>query len=358
VFSFSLRMTSTSGVGSSEAAELSRSRLRESFSSMSGKLTLSPEIIIPEPSDPTALLLQSTQIKNLSEQLRTKAKANSLWMSGSLSSLQQITSEQEEARGSFPGPLPVIYCDYKDKQEDCSFSSIKEAGAEGVLVTVNSQNIVSSPSDFVIDGDVKSEFEGALGCGLQPIPEVLVDARSCSKWGDDDVMALVDNLAMQCGGDPVSIVLSFTVDDNDSGEGDEGEDEGIDLPLISQTVKEKLGILGSVRVLAGENRMGQYLDHLKGKGFSGAVLRCECVPGYRMNPDLEAVTNFWSAAISDLKSTKSKTFSFRSKNNMEKNLSTQWFNYQKDVMSSGALGEESAASVRDMDLDSGDYMGF
>lgn len=50
----------------SELAELARGRLREALRSPAGKLTLSPEIIIPEPNDPTALLLQASEVTKTS----------------------------------------------------------------------------------------------------------------------------------------------------------------------------------------------------------------------------------------------------------------------------------------------------
>ena len=49
-----------------ERSELSRGRLKEALYSPSGKLTFSPEIIIPEPTDPTALLLQSSEVAKMS----------------------------------------------------------------------------------------------------------------------------------------------------------------------------------------------------------------------------------------------------------------------------------------------------
>ncbi len=60
-----------------------------------------------------------------------------------------------------------------------------------------------------------------------------------------------------------------------------------------------------------------------------------------LQPDLEIVGKFWSACINDLKSTESKAFSFRSKNNMEKNSGQQWMNCQSDIMTSNALCDES-----------------
>jgi hypothetical protein len=75
--------------------------------------------------------------------------------------------------------------------------------------------------------------------------------------------------------------------------------------------------------------------------------------------DLERVGRFWQACISDLKSTRSKNFALRVKNKMEKHEATEWLNFSKSVMDSGALGEVGGdASEIGVDADSGDYKGF
>ena len=116
-------------------------------------------------------------------------------------------------------------------------------------------------------------------------------------------------------------------------------------------------ILGSVRVVAGEGRIGAETARFKECGFTGTVLRNDCLPGFRNQLDLEIVGMFWNNAIQDLKSTRSKSFSFRSKNNMEKSQATVWGNYQKDVLESGALGDPNEM-VSAVDSAAGDYQGF
>ena len=69
-----------------------------------------------------------------------------------------------------------------------------------------------------------------------------------------------------------------------------------------------------------------------------------------------ALAAFWSAALGDLKGNKSRAFGFNTKVKLEKDVPMEWFNYQKDVMSSGALGIEEKASG--IDLDNGDFVGF
>jgi hypothetical protein len=78
-----------------------------------------------------------------------------------------------------------------------------------------------------------------------------------------------------------------------------------------------------------------------------------------MNPDLKFVSGFWTAAISDIKSTKSKSFNFRSKINQDfkdRDLPMEWYNYQKNVMDSGALGDSPVPG--DINSANGDYAGF
>lgn len=49
-----------------ESAQQTRGKLAEALSSPSSKLTISPEVLIPVPNDPTALLLQGTKVTQLS----------------------------------------------------------------------------------------------------------------------------------------------------------------------------------------------------------------------------------------------------------------------------------------------------
>ena len=104
--------------------------------------------------------------------------------------------------------------------------------------------------------------------------------------------------------------------------------------------------------------MNQATSQISTDKFNGAFLRADCVPGYRLNPDLNVVGGFWSAAMGDLKSLKSKNFSFRSKVKLEKDIPMEWFNYQKDVMDSGALGMTGGGADPSLNPDAGDYQGF
>jgi len=365
---------------SSSSNQMSRDRLSSVLSSLSGKLTLSPEIIIPEPTDPTALLLQNDKITKLSESIRTKAKANAAFVSAStITSLQSFILEQEESRGNFPGPVPVVYCYDSTSSTSMSLKDISNAGVEGILLPLLSDNTIiidsidalQSYSDD-IDQVFMPKYKEALECGLQCIPEITLDgAGATNTWTEENVLSIVDFLKQKCSmvdhALPAALILSMQAElqttdhHNDSKETTTDENEPIlNLPQIPKSLKKQIPILGSVRVLAGENRMGWYISKLKNAGYVGAFLRADCVPGFRLNPDLQQVSSFWSACIGDLKSTKSKHFGFRAKINtlVDRDIPMEWYNLQKDVMSSGALGSESHASMDDMDPSGGDFKGF
>jgi hypothetical protein len=69
------------------------------------------------------------------------------------------------------------------------------------------------------------------------------------------------------------------------------------------------------------------------------------------------VGQFWAACIHDLKSTRSKSFQFQSRNNMRKSVSAEWMKYQSNVIESGALGDpnDSYSVVNEA---AGEYKGF
>ena len=174
-------LSSSSSSGSD--ASVTRSRVMESLASPSGKLTISPEIVIPDPSEPTAILLQADAIKTMSGRVRN-SKANTAWISGSLTAIQSFCSEQESARGSFPGPLPVIYCNAANTATAAGESSLlspealAEAGVSGIVVPLlggkeleSVDQISSASSDH---NDWVTACQTALDCGIQPIPEVVL----------------------------------------------------------------------------------------------------------------------------------------------------------------------------------------
>ena len=141
------------------------------------------------------------------------------------------------------------------------------------------------------------------------------------------------------------------------GEG-EVEEKTIRLPAITKELSKRIPILGSVRVAAGGGRMGKAAKAFKAVGFNGILLKSDCLPGFRFNVDLDQVGSFWSMALSDLKSTRSKSFNFRSKVELDRDIPLEWFNYQKNVMESGALGGSEDIGANPLDTDNGDYQGF
>jgi hypothetical protein len=360
---------SLSSPASSEAAQLTRARIQQAMSSPSGKLTISPEIFVPEPSSPTAILLQGPAVTQLSTAIRVKAKANIAFVAAdSFGSYRTFCKEQEEARGNFPGPVPVIYCATENNGiskllED--MTEVSETGVSGVLVSVNEGSEISSVDDISEDGETSwlKLCKTALECGLQPIPEITLKDLTATTWKEEEMEALVSKLSELMGEDPVSILITINSSSNKEDEsGDEEETsepaETLPLPVVPKALGKRVPILASVREGAGAGRLGQETARIKASGFTGAVLRRKCVPGFPANPPLEFSSDFWSACIGDLKSTRSKSFNFRSKNNMETHIATKWADYQSDVMDSGALGDMADSAPPGFDPDSGDYQGF
>ncbi|GKY90518.1 hypothetical protein MPSEU_000025500 [Mayamaea pseudoterrestris] len=327
----------------------SRGRLSQALSSPSGKLTLSPELVIPEPADMTAILLQSNAIQTISAKVRT-AKANAVFLQGSVMALKTFCNEQESAQGGFPGPLPVIYCSkYDDNTQD-----VADAGADGLLVSLK-QSISSSDVSSILheDSTFLETIKTARDCGLQIIPEVTIDHDFAASWSEEDFTKLLDELTEFIGEEPVAVVVSI----NPASDDEQETVAQAALPLVSKELRKRVALLGSIKVSGGEGRLGAETARFKEAGYAGAFLRSDCVPGFRLNPDLDTVGRFWAACINDLKSTRSKSFSFRSKNNMEKSLGTQWANLQNSVIESGALGDPNE-QVSMMDASNGDFQGF
>lgn len=328
-------------------SDVSRSRLFEAFSSPSGKLTFSPELVIPESTDPTAILLQTNAVQTLSQNIRS-CKANAAFIQGSIASLGTFATEQEGARGNFPGPVPVVFC--PSEEEEVDFSELSEIGVEGVMIQVCNGDSLSSLDEIDGDDSFTKRCKAAFDVGLQPIPEVIIKDDVAASFKENDIEELVEKVTAKVGEDPVSIVISV------SGTSEADDESPVALPAVPKALGKKVPILGSVSVLAGDGRIGAETARFKQCGFTGAFLRNDCLPGFRGPVDLGIVGMFWNNAINDLKSTKSKSFSFRSKNNMEKSQATVWGNFQKDVVESGALGDPN--EMVSINSDAGDYQGF
>lgn len=281
-----------------------------------------------------------------------------MFVEGSVDALTPLGKEQESARGNFPGPVPIICSlniDDIDKDRLESLANID--GVEGVLVPFCVTKGISSVDSYAeeISGKPLTELCGDIwAAGMQPIPEIIVSKGS--EWNDEQVISLIDAVKDTCGGlDPVSIVFTSQESEEDSEEANDLSTPEITIPT---SIKKRIAFVGSIRTTAGEGRMNQAISQLSSCNFSAAFLRADCVPGYRMNPDLNVVGGFWAAALSDLKSLKSKSFSFRSKVKIENDVPMAWYNYQKDVMDSGALGLSGGGPDPTLNTDAGDYKGF
>ncbi|KAL7444399.1 hypothetical protein ACHAXM_012001 [Skeletonema potamos] len=348
----------------SSRAQTARSRLSEAFRSPSKKLTLHPEIVLPEPSDPTALLLRASEVTKLSQVLRTRAKANAVFVEGTVDALIPMGKEQENARGNFPGPVPIVYSLTDSANLSSSLEQLKTIdGVEGVLLSFFGGKEIASVDAYLEEAKnsaITDMCSAIWDAGLQPIPELVLSPGS--EWSEEDVERLVDAVKDTCGGlDPVSIVFTNGAVEESSEESNKEDQEVVkSTPTLSipDSISKRLAFVGSIRTTAGGGRMNEATSQLSTDKFNGAFLRADCVPGYRLNPDLNVVGGFWSAAIGDLKSLKSKNFSFRSKVKLEKDIPMAWYNYQKDVMESGALGGSGAGADPTLNSDAGDYKGF
>lgn len=333
-----------------------RARFAQSFSSPAGKLTYSPEIMLGEPADPTSILLQNSAVQDLSSKIRA-SKANAAFLRGSVTGLNTFCKEQENAVGSFPGPVPVVFC-LENDLNDVDLPTIAQCGAHGVMVPVCSGAELESPDALESSSTTWIDVcKAAMGYGIQPIPEVVLGAESCKNWDESAFMALLDKLNSILGEDPVTVVVTVNppiVPDDDD---EDADVEPVALPTLTKTVTKRVPMTGSLREPAGDNRLSLGSSRFKEAGFTSNLLRTECFPGFDVRLDLNIVGRFWAGCIADLKSTRSKSFAFRSKNNMEKNALTNWSNYQKSVIDSGALGDpnESYSVVNE---EAGEYKGF
>ena len=378
----------------------SRQRFASSFRSPSGKLTYVPELVLPETTDATGLLLHSNAVQTLSKRLRA-CQAHAALVKASLPTLQLLVQEQESARGAVPGPVPLI-CSYEavvtaaavdgfgdgDGNGDLQSSGVQDvmariaaAGVDGVLVTANNDGrslaLTDLPAKTGDDGDPLASdapfveaCRAALEYGLQPIPELVFAAvaegsteRQDSDVNIDDVTHWIDAVARILGTDPVCVVVTMqpppvATEEEDTVAG--STPASMDYPRVSKKLGRRCPVVGSVRSPAGDNRIGCATAALKEAGYTCALLRNECVP-VGSSPgrtlDLEVVGQFWASCIDDLRSVKSKSFAFRSKNNLEKKAATVWSNYQSNVIESGALGDPNE-SYSVVDSAAGDYQGF
>ncbi|KAL7576703.1 hypothetical protein ACA910_005628 [Epithemia clementina (nom. ined.)] len=296
---------------------------------------------------------------------------------------------------------------------------ISNAGADGLLVSVEvddawttTSTLLSTSTSMSTTAPWVQVCQSALDCGLQPIPELLVPtsmtgsnnhkAASVSQW--------VDQVCTLLGFDPVALLLTIRNNhhhhnnNDDSNDAEPPEEEGsIHPPDLSvatlpyycpqqdsnsdndvtstttttttsqrKRIKTRMPLLASIQRPTGEGRLQAESTRLKDEAgyLAGAVLRRQCLPpGLQLSSTsnnnhqkqyatiLELWGPFWASCLNDLKSTRSKSFSFRAKNQMEKSVATQWGNYQKSILESGALGDpKESHSV--VDEAAGDYKGF
>ena len=217
--------------------EQRRNRLSQAISSVTKKLTYSPELVLPEPMDWTAIALQTHAITGLSKQLR-HAKANVIVLQASITALQTMTSEQATVLpGTFPESVPIVYTipsssssdNDNDKENDdndknpkndlftTQWNEISQAGADGVLISVQSSDLLSSSSSESSSESSSSSWieqcQTAMKCGLQPIPELLINNNNNQDTNDSypsPISHCVNEICTALGFDPVAMVVTTT----------------------------------------------------------------------------------------------------------------------------------------------------
>jgi hypothetical protein len=305
--------------------------------------------------------------------MRQVAKANAVFIqTDDVTDAATFCNEQKNSLGQFPGPVPVVYIlhENNDDKDDTIISckSIAQAGVDGILIPMDRWNA--------------QICQQALSSGIEPIPEIPIDTTTTTENVLESLEQIVSKLSETMGKDPVCLVLtpqqSSTTDPS-------LQSDTFSLPpslTASRTSTSasafprmsSIPLWVSVRVLAGDDRLGQVANLCKTRGLAGCLLRRECLPGgFHTSPNkkststtnrgaaqpnyLDVVRTCWEAILGDLKSTRSKSFSFRSKNNLERSAASKWGSLQRSVLESGALGDPNE-SVSIVDSDAGDYQGF
>lgn len=113
--------------------------------------------------------LSSNEISILSMQLR-KCKVSAIW-SKKVESIKEFASEQETAKGNFPGPCPVIFSGPLDQAE-----SALSAGASAVVVSADDE--ISFEGEVIWKVSSSSDVEAVLGKTNGEANAFLVDPTS------------------------------------------------------------------------------------------------------------------------------------------------------------------------------------
>jgi hypothetical protein len=217
-----------------------------------------------------------------------------------------------------------------------------------------------------------SIYENALSHGLHAIPEIILHPKS--SWTESDVESLVSTLKSKFGFiNPVAIAFTFGSSSSSSfinnNKNHNNEEEMTSLPILKLPARHQLGdtvILGSVRAPVGGGGEGDaelhnQISKLKAAGFSGVILRSDCVP-YLGSSNLEFLTKFWCSVITQLKSVRSKAFGgFRTKNQLDDNTGANaWAKYTSKLLDEGVLPSSTpeTSTSSDLNTDRGDYKGF
>jgi len=164
-----------------------------------GATTVSVEFL------PTNGELSEVRLSSLSMQLRN-AKTASIWVTkdkpAALMRVKLLAEEQKQAKGSFPGPCPVVY---NSKVADTSeLEAAVSVGASAVTISLSdvglekAQEIVSSAAQLGLETVVSIKKNGQVDEALKCKPDVfLVAAEEI-----EDTVSIVQAL----GGDKLPII--------------------------------------------------------------------------------------------------------------------------------------------------------
>jgi len=309
-----------------------------------GKITLGLTYEPPTPSDATQVILLTVDIPKCSKELREKGKCKYIVVPGETvkrdegwevdfkSFLEEQNANAEP--GSLPGPTRVFLDVTRDPTLwNDKIPSLKKSGLAGVLV------------------DKHEDIAKAESLNLPALYKI----NDYDHTKGLDVTAYISTLSEKLSSNLAGCVLPG----HPEGFYDQDENKPPtllqkppppydDLPIIIE--------LGGVK--AGDGELQYATRKLAGMGYSSILMLPSILP-VGLPPTLPDITNFWVAALSTLGSLRSNKFGgFRSKVALEKDVPMEWLNYQKDVMSSGALGATGEKPSADINTDAGDYQGF
>lgn len=274
--------------------------------------------------------LRAMPMRALSQVLR-EAGVSCIAVRGRGSLIEHICNEQAEARGMFPGPVPVMYIPAPGETVQEGIADLAKAGVSGVMIsqTIGAEGV---PLDQAVAA-LAAEAAAVHSADLQAIVEIIVDAAA----GEDDslVPKVLGDIQSKVRADGVVVSASAG-------------------PLMPPpTSMEVEMVVGGVR--APWNTIRSACDEMHAMGYSGALLRSECMPLAARR--IEDWGDFWKNIVMNVRSAKSKTLTIMVGQQQEKDAMQA---YVEKVKSSGQFDNLGKGESLGGDFDSsrGDFVGF